>query len=620
MYFQGFIKVAVASPKTKTGDAMANIKEIISQLKEVEKKNAKIVTFPELCICGYSAGDLVYQDYLYRDNLNALKYLLDNNPYQGVIILGTYIILDDRIYNVAFVIQKDKILGIVPKWFLPHTQEFYESRWYLSGYGIIDEKVKILGQEVSFGQIIFSNEDETVKFGVEICQDMWSPLSPNEIIYANGALMVFNCSASPESIDKGEIRSTIIKAISYRNNGAYIYCSNNLSESTSDVIFSNHKMIYEQGESIIDKNELSFESDIIYGDLDLGSIHHSRKKSSWIKNTCGKFDTLPTVKFELTSSKDFDFEKPINIMPFVPKKQEKFKKIIEMQAASMFKRLDYVGTNKTVIGVSGGLDSTLALLSLVYMSDKYKLDRKNIIALTLPTSNSSSNTYKNAIELMSRLKVTAKEININEDVERQLKAIGHSSNEKGVTYENIQARFRTYTLMNTANLNNAIVVGTSDMSEVALGWSTFNGDQMAMYGLNSGLPKTTVKATVAYYKEVYPEVADILDSILETPISPELAGNNQKTEDIIGKYEINDFILHRFLVNGDCEDRIAYLLTKFMSLSKEESQKYLKNFFNRFYHQQYKRLTMPEGVKILHLSLSPRSELRLNGDIYKPQE
>lgn len=618
MYSHGFIKVAAASPMTKTGDAMVNIKEIIKQLALIEKQKASIVVFPELCVCGYSVGDLVFQDYLNRDNLAAIKYLLDNNPYHGVLIVGTFIYFDDRVYNCALVIQEKQILGIVPKWYLPHTNEFYESRWYVSGLGIVGQELEILGQKVPFGQMVFTNEDGQATFGLEICQDMWSPMSPHEHLYANGAVMVFNVSASPEAIGKGDFRSTIAKAISYRNNGAYIYVSNNMSESTSEVIFSNHKMIYENGEALHDVNEIAFNSDIIYGDIDLGSLHHARRSSSWIKNTRTQAQKFPKINYHLVSSDDFTFDRKLDLLPFVPKDDASLQHIIDMQAASVYKRLQYVGTNKTVLGVSGGLDSTLALLSLAYMCDKYQISKDNILAFTLPTSNNSSTTSENALALIKALGVKHQNIAIDEAIMYQLKQIGHNQTDKDVTYENAQARYRTYTLMNAANLNKAIVIGTSDMSEVALGWSTFNGDQMAMYGINAGIPKTVVKAVVKYYQKLYPHLAPLLASVLETPISPELAGNTQATEDIIGKYEINDFILYRFLECGDTEERIVYLLNNFMNLSLEEARQYVNNFNNRFYKQQFKRLTMPEGVKILKISLSPRSELKLNGDIYKP--
>ena len=617
MYSQGFIKVAAVSPNIKAGLAMNNAKEILKLLNELEKNKVSISVFPELTICGYSIGDLIFQDYIHRDNLNAIKYILDNNTYSGVAIIGSFILKDDKIYNVAYVIQKNTILGIVPKWFLPHTHEFYENRWYVSGKDIYNEEIQIFGKVVPFGQMLFESNDLKVRFGVEVCQDMWSPMSPNEILYNNGAQIIFNVSASPENIGKGDSRTNIVKAISYRNNGAYVYTSNNSSESTSEVVFSNHKLIYSNGEKIFDENEIAFDSDIAIGDIDLGEINHSRISSSWVKNTMDMAMDLPRHYFELKESSDYQFESKINILPFVPTNDEDLHRIIEMQAASVYKRLKYIGINKVVLGVSGGLDSTLALLSLNYMMEKYNLNKKDIIAVTLPTKNTSSTTFTNAIDLIKFVGGTHINIEIDNDVKKQLETIGHDLVTKDVTYENVQARFRTYTLMNLANLHGGIVIGTSDMSEVALGWSTFNGDQMAMYGMNSGIPKTAVKALVGYYKKLYPEISETLDSIIGTPISPELTGNDQATEDIIGKYEINDFILYRFLANGDSENRIIYLLNKFMNLSVDEATKYVKNFFDRFLKQQFKRLTMPEGVKIFKVGLSPRTEFRINGDLYK---
>lgn len=617
MYSQGFVKVAAVSPKIKAGLPSENAKEIIKILNELEEKKVSFALFPELTICGYSIGDLVYQEYMHRDNNNALKYILENNNFNGIAIIGTFLKIDNNIFNVGYVIKKNEILGVIPKWYLPHTHEFNENRWFVSGYEVGLREVLIFDKYVPFGQMIFESYDSKLLFGVEICQDMWSPLAPHEILYCNGAQLVFNVSASPETIGKSDLRSSIIKSITYRNNGAYIYASNNMSESTSEVIFSNHKLIYSNGDMIADVNDLDFQSNYIIGDIDLGEINHRRITSSWSKNTQGKFADLPRINFEIREDEDFLFERNLELLPFVLKKEQEFYKIIEMQAASVYKRLEYIGINKVILGVSGGLDSTLALLSLNYMFEKYNLPKENLIAVTLPTKNTSNLTFKNALQLIKFCNAKHINIDIDVDVERQLDVIGHNKNDKDVTYENIQARFRTYTLMNLANLHGAIVIGTSDMSEVALGWSTFNGDQMAMYGINAGLPKTAVKAVVKFYKSIYKDLDKLIDSIIDTPISPELTGNDQATEDIIGKYEVNDFILYRFLACGDSEHRISYLINKFMNLSKEESDNYVKNFFNRFLKQQFKRLTMPESVKIFSVGLSPRSEFKINGDIHK---
>lgn len=616
MYNKGFLKIAAASPKVILGDALSNVKEILNVLIEVEKKGAEIVTFPEMAICGYSVCDLVFQDYLYQDNLNAIKYMLDNNPFHGVVIVGTFIKVNNINYNCALVIQKEKILGIVPKWYLPNTYEFYEQRWYSPGSEASFTNVNLFDKNIPFGRLLFVSKN--VKFGVEICEDYWVPMSPNEVLYGNGATIVFNPSASPEVVGKNDKRIMLAQAASYKGNGVYVYTSTSPSESTSEVVFSGQKMIVENGEIIAEDSTLSLSSTIIYGDVDISKLNYIRQCKGWGKYIKSSLAKIVEVEFELDESLDFEFEKEIDKMPFLLKKEEEYQSIIDIQALSVKKRLDYIGISKTVIGISGGLDSTLALLSLCHMCDKYNIDRKNIIALTLPTTNTSDITYLNACKMMKLLNVSFKEINIEDDVKRQLDLIGHDQSTKDVTYENVQARFRTYTLMNTANLNNALVIGTSDMSEVALGWSTFNGDQMAMYGINAGLPKTVVKEVVRYYKKIYPEIEDILDSVINTPISPELGGKNQLTEEIIGKYEINDFILYHFLVNGDTDDRIIYLLKKFFKLENKKALEYVNNFYWRFYHQQYKRLTMPEGVKILPLSLSPRTETRLNGDINKP--
>lgn len=619
MYANGFVKVAAASIKTKVGDALANAKEIVKVLHEVEKKKAAITVFPELCVCGYSSGDLMFQDYLYRDNLEALAYILENNPYHGVAIIGTYFINEDKLFNCCAVIQEDEILAIVPKSYLPHTYEFYESRWFVSGYDANCDYINLFGKDIPFGRFVFTNEDGLVNFGVEICEDFWAPFSPHEILYANGAILVFNASASPEVIGKREIRTYIAQSLTYKCKGAYIYTSTNPSESTSEVVFSNHKLIYENGEKVIDYNVINFENEVTYGDIDVSMLHHQRRSSSWVKNTYGHAEELCKIPYHLEETEEFQFERDIDLLPFVPKKEEDLHYLFDLQAASLKKRLDYIGINKVVLGVSGGLDSTIALLVCAYMCDKYQIDRQNIIAVTLPSENTSSNTYQNALLLMEKLKVTALEIPITDDVNRQIEIIKHNG-DKDTTYENIQARFRTYTLMNIANLHHAIVLGTSDMSEVALGWSTFNGDHTAMYGVNSGITKTVIRAMVKYAKRLYPALETVLDNILATPISPELVSIEQHTEDIIGKYEINDFILYRFLYNGDTEERIAFLLQRFYQLSAENAERYITNFFSRFYSQQYKRLTMPEGVKLLKVGLSPRGELRLNGDIYRPKK
>ena len=624
MYAHGFLKVAACSPKCRLADSMFNAKEILKVLnsEELNKKAPAFVAFPELSIPGYSIGDLVFQKYLYEETQEAVKYLLENVTYRGVYMVGSFVCINDAIYNCAIVCQEGKILGIVPKSFLPHTNEFCESRWFNSGNKISEEieSCNYLGEEVNFGKLLFECGD--VVFGAEICADMWAPVSPNEELFANGALIVFNLSASPSVVGKKEKREMLTKAISLKMNGAYVYVSNNASESTSEAVFSGQKIVAYNGDILASDNEIALDTRIIYADIDIDKLHNARKNNSYFKSVqdITRDTFIGRVPFKLESSNDYNFERPIDPFPFIPKSDEEFKEVIDIQAASVIKRLEYIGIKNTILGVSGGLDSTLALLSLCYAYDKYGLDRKGIIGVRLPSNSNSSKTYNNSKSLMKKLNITEMEINIMEGVNDQLKKIGHDSSTLDVTYENVQARYRTYCLMNLANLHKGIVIGTSDMSEVALGWSTFNGDQMAMYGLNAGLTKTALRETCRYYTKIYPEVSEEIISIIGTPISPELAGSSQKTEDVIGKYEVNDFILYHFLVCGDAPERISYLLTKALGLSLDKAKEAVNNFHKRFYSQQYKRLTMPEGVKVMDISLSPRTEIKLNGDIYPPKK
>lgn len=621
MYYKDFMKIACVSPKVSLGRPMDNVKEIINCLKEVN--DTSIVCFPEMAITGYSISDLLFQEYMYKDNLEAIKYLLDNNPYKGVILVGTYIKVNDVLYNVCFAIQNDKVLGIIPKSFIPKTYEFYEERYFASGKSAKFDKVSILDQEVPFGNILF--ESKGVIFGVEICEDYWSPEAPNEALYAAGAQLIFNLSASTEYGAKEKARKLIAACSSLKGNGAYAYVSTSASETSSEVIFSSSVLIYENGVLLKEDDKLTIESKIVKADIDFGKIKHIRLTKGWKRYIDLDDANYKKVSFALEEDSDYKFEDEINKMPFLPRGGSlesldayDYQHIIDLQAVALINRLKFIGINKCVIGVSGGLDSTLALLSIAYCFDKYGIDRKNIIALTLPSSNTSDTTYTNALALMKKLGVDMREVNIHDDVVRQEKLIGHDLSKKDTTYENIQARFRTYTLMNTANLEGGIVIGTSDMSEVALGWSTFNGDQMAMYGLNAGLPKTVVREVVRYYINIYPDLKECLLSVIGTPISPELAGKGQLTEDIIGKYEVNDFIMYHFFVNGDEKDRIAFLIQKAFGLGEKEANDYVNNFNKRFFTQQFKRITMPEGVKLLNISLSPRGDLRICGDTRKP--
>jgi len=604
MFYNGFIDCAVASTKVHLGDPLFNAKEIVNALNKLNQEEVSIVAFPELSLTGTSLNDLLFQNDFYFDAMDALKYVLDNNNYLGIAIIGGLLQYDSYLYNVAYIIQSDEILGIVPKEKLSlNEKKYFTSGKQMNLDGTID--VDLFDFTVPFGRVIFNNND-LLKFAITIGEQ-----NPKKY-FSNGANIVFNLNTIIKDIQSDERSCALAKADSIKQRSVLFVNSIGQSDSTSEVVFSNLKCCYSDGEELIHSNSYSFEEELKVARIDLSKIEYQKKIHNLGKKNDINF--VDIVFDEIEPSKEIKYG--INKTPFVPTKKQDLENIINIQATSMARRLDYIGCKKVVIGVSGGLDSTVALLSLVHMCDLYQMDRKNIIGVRLPTSNNSNTTYQNSIELMEKLGIDSREINISDGAIQNLKQIGHTLEQKDIAYENAQARYRTMTLMNLANLEGGLVCGTGDMSEIALGWCTFNGDHMAMYGLNAGLPKTTIKAVTAYYKTIYPEVASILDSILDTPISPELAGSNQHTEDIIGKYEINDFILYRYLVCGDEFIRINDLLISDFGLDEKSASDYVNNFFKRFFSQQYKRLTMPEGVKVFDLSLSPRSGVKFNGDIY----
>lgn len=618
MYKNGFLKVASVTPKLKVGNPGYNMKEIINIIKDI---NSSITVFPELGVTAYTCNDLFFQESMLRDVVDEIEYLLNNNPYKGILVIGAPLEIDSVLYNCAFVIQEDKILGIVPKFYLPNTGEFYEKRWFQSGFDIVEKRkeVKYLNQVIPFGYIVFKTNDEEVSFGVEICEDMWAPFSPGNILSMNGAKMILNLSASNEVLGKREIRRRTILEHSRRNAGAYVYSSAGVNESTSETVFSGHNLIAQNSELIVETENFNQESEVIYGDIDFNKIDFSRRTNASYRDTLNKFDfDIINVEIKIEKTKDYKFSKKFDSTPFVPKVNilRDFEKIAALQENALIKRVKHVRAKSLVIGVSGGLDSTLALQIAVRVYDNLGLDRKQIIGVTMPGLHTSKITKKNALDLMKNLGVTMLDIDISKHVKDHFKLIGHDGVTEDITYENTQARARTMILMNLANKHDGLVLGTGDLSELALGWCTYNGDQMSMYGINAGIPKTLVKFMIYNYAmhKFSAEVRETLLSILDTPITPELT-TNQITEETIGKYEINDFIIHRVLRFGDQEYRIKWLLEIVFDLTKEESNDYSNNFFKRFYSQQFKRQASPDSPKIIDISVSPRGDLRLPSDI-----
>lgn len=620
MYHNGFVKVMIISPDVEVGNPKFNADKMLEVLGKKENQKAEFILFPELSMSGYSSADLFFQDYLLSSVEEEIQRVLDNNPFEGVVIFGAPIRDNNILFNCAVVIQKDKVLGIIPKEYLPHPGEFFETRWFVSGTTAKEQisSIKFLGKDVAFGKIIFNHDN--VKFAVEVCADMFAPITPATFLYLHGADIVFNTSASPDHLGKTDLRRRLVTTVSGRNNGSYVYCSAGVKESSSEGVFSGHKMVTQNGEIIAEIEDFTTGDEILFADIDVSKTRHARRNNGWYKvsvDRYGRDKSFQLVPYNLSESGDYVFEKKLSKTPFIPDMQplDILNRVYRLQGSAILKRLQYIDITKSVIGISGGLDSTLALLSLVEAYKHIGYNLKDIIAVTLPGLATSTRTLNNAKKLMELTGVTYKEINISDHVNEAFKLIGHDPNIKDVTYENTQARIRTEILMNLANEVNGIVIGTSDLSEVALGWATFNGDHMAMYGLNGGIPKTLVKFLVKTYALKYPQLKDVLEDIVGTPISPELTDNDQNTESIIGKYEINDFIMHRFLVCGDKEDRIIMLLNKTFDLSKEEASSYTTNFYNRFFSQQYKRSTMPDAPKIVTLSLSSRGSYKMVGDM-----
>jgi NAD+ synthase (glutamine-hydrolysing) len=614
MYKNGFLKVALVTPKLEVGHPKFNVDEMLLALKEIK---AGLVLFPELSITGYSCGDLFYQEELIIQTKRELQRFLKENSFNGIVAVGLPLDIEGVLYNVACVIRGNEILGIIPKKYLPNTNEYYEKRWFNSGLDIRLKEVTLFNKRIPFGDILFEDKDKDIRFGVEICEDMWTNFSPGNALSLLGANMILNLSASTEYLYKNETRRMVVVENSRRNSGAYLYVSSGMLESSSDTVFSGHNMVAING----DLREEAFfntpETQVLITEIDFGEINFKRRHDNNLKDSLHRdqFDIIRvSVSFPITEV--FHFHKKLNPYPFVPSEHpiKAFNDIKRIQTQALAKRLLHLGNQKLIIGVSGGLDSTLALL---IASDTMKfLNRPatNIIGVTMPGLGTSSRTKQNAILLMDKLGITQLEKSIVEETLTHFKMIEQDENKTDITYENTQARIRTMLLMNLANKENGIVLGTGDLSEIALGFMTYSGDQMSMYGINAGLPKTLVKFMVSEYANEYKELKEILLDIVDTPVSPELI-KDQVTEDIIGKYMINDFLLYRLLKCGDDHTKMAFLLEEVFGLDSVTAIDKSKAFMNRFYAQQFKRQVLPDGPKVLDISLSPRGDFRLPSDI-----
>lgn len=618
----GYYRVAAAVNKTVVANPRKNAEEIIKLIQEAHNREVSVVVFPELTLTGYTASDLLLNQTLIASQDESLTYILKNiESINTIAIIGIALVEADRLYNCAVLVQNGKILGVVPKSYLPNKKEFYEKRQFVTGKDITRSTVELLNEEVPFGVDLLFTDKQDMTFGVEICEDLWAVTPPSNHMANNGANLLFNLSASNELIGKAEYREELVRTQSGRCMAAYVYASAGVGESTTDTVFGGHAIISEYGSTLIQNDRFSLENTLITADVDLERLRWLRlNESSYSDGRRKKTRTLKVEKLPSISK----LERDINPMPFVPsryaEKKHRCDEIVNIQAHGLIKRMSHAQIQKAVIGISGGLDSTLALLSIHKAFELMHWDVKNIIAVTMPGFGTTSRTKSNATKLCEALGVTLRTVEITDISLKEFEAIEHDKDEHSVTYENVQARARTSILMNMANKEAALVIGTGDLSEIALGWSTYNGDHMSMYALNSGIPKTLIQYIIKYYKS-NEAIADIIDDILDTPISPELLPHDddeivQETESIVGPYELHDFFLYHFIKYGAKPSKIRFLATIAFDTKYDEKTitKWLKLFLRRFFTQQFKRSCMPDGPKVGTISLSPRADWKMASD------
>lgn len=625
---QGFVRVGAVVPKLKVADTEFNCNEIIKQIEVASNNKIQIVVFPELCVTGYTCQDLFEQDTLLEEAEKALNKILDyTNNLDIICIIGMPIKAENQLFNTAVVIQKGKILGIVPKTFIPNYGEFYEKRWFASSKNANKKEIEILDQKVPFGiDLLFKDkENNEICFGIEICEDIWAVEPPSNKLALLGANIIFNLSASNEVIGKKEYRRDLVKMQSAKTISGYVYCSSGVNESTSDVVFSGESMIFENGSCLTNNQRFDFESNMIFTEIDTKRLANDRRKNISFMGDSVDLE-YREIKINIPDNIE-DLTREYSKTPFVPEDKKKISEICEeilnIQSYGLAKRLLHTNINKTIIGISGGLDSTLAFLVIIKAYEILNLPKENIIAITMPGFGTTSRTHKNSIKLINAYGAAFREINITKSSLQHFEDIGHDKNIKDVTYENAQARERTKILMDIANKENGLVVGTGDLSELALGWCTYNGDHMSMYAVNASIPKTLVKYIIKWVADnSKEECKNIINDILDTPISPELLppdenGNiEQKTEEQVGPYILHDFFLYHFLRYGAEPKKIYILACKTFKndFKKEEIKHWLQVFIKRFFTQQFKRNCMPDGPKVGTVSLSPRGDLRMPSD------
>lgn len=625
----GYVKVAAAVPRVKVADCRFNAEQIEKEIIIADGKGVQIIAFPELCITGYTCSDLFAQQLLLEEaEIGLIRILNDTRQMDIISILGMPVACNGLLLNVAVVIQKGKVLGVIPKTYLPNYKEFYEKRWFTSACEVHESSIRLCGQVVPMGRnLLFETADVT--FGVEICEDLWAPIPPSSVLALQGAELLFNLSADTEAIGKHAYLRSLIGQQSARCISGYVFSSCGFGESTTDVVFAGNGLIYENGNLLAASKRFSFEEQMVAGEIDVDYLRAERRVNTTFAACRANCASEPAVRIstEYVKGKDLNLTRTYNPHPFVPQGaalDERCEEIFSIQMSGLAQRLVHTKAQSAVVGISGGLDSTLALLVCVKTFDKLGWSRRGIIGVTMPGFGTTDRTYTNAVNLMKALGVTIREVSIKEACIRHFKDINHDIDVHDVVYENAQARERTQILMDIANQTRGLVIGTGDLSELALGWATYNGDHMSMYGVNTGIPKTLVKHLVKWVAENGMDDASrgtLLD-IVDTPISPELIpadenGNiSQVTEDLVGPYELHDFFLYYFIRCGFPPSKIFFLAARtFKGVYDEETiRKWLQTFYRRFFSQQFKRSCLPDGPKVGSISLSPRGDWRMPSD------
>ncbi len=620
-----FYRLGSARPHVVVADVQENMNNLKILMDEAKEKEVSLSVFPELCITAYSCADLFLQTALIEASTNALEELQSySKNSDNIFVFGSPLPHQNHLYNCAIVIQNGTILGVVPKSHLPNYKEFYEARWFKSGKNISDKMIEINEQVVPFGVDLLFKYDRYFNFGIEVCEDLWAVIPPSSYQALSGANILLNLSASNELVSKASYRNALVRAQSASCISAYVYSSAGVGESTTDQLFSGHCMISENGVMLAENRDFEDTNLLLSADVDTQRLMMTRQHEASFDDEMVK--TFRTIKLKKPIQPKA-LARYVDAHPFVPKDEskraERCEEIFAIQSSALAKRVKHIGSKRLVIGISGGLDSTLALLVCVETMKRLDRSNKDILAITMPGFGTTDQTYNNALELCSALDVELREINITKASLQHFEDISHDVNTHDVTYENTQARYRTQVLMDLANKEYGIVVGTGDLSEIALGWSTYNGDHMSMYAVNSSIPKTLISYMVEYVAHSSDaRISKVLNDIVATPISPELLPKSksgeieQKTEDILGPYELHDFFLFHMMKYGASADKISMLAV--LAFEDKYTQKKIDEtltlFIKRFFTQQFKRSAMPDGVKVGSISLSPRADLKMPSD------